>query len=210
MRKLFYVALLCIIASCDNIQQRLEEVDKISYKADSCLLHGDHDRAIDLYQQALAGYQDIVESNHPKVAETYQSIGFCYYVNYKHNEALEYYLKALTIYEKIKDPEAALLYTTIGNLCFDRNDDKSALDYFQKALSYWESIYKTASPDIAKACYNIGRVYQYRDEYDTATEYYQKASDNLTAFYGPEHPDAKTIQERIANMKTEKEQSAEQ
>jgi class 3 adenylate cyclase len=88
--------------------------------------------------------------------------------------ALEYYNKALSIFEELGNKfGAAGVHVSIGNVYSFLTDYTSALEYLTKALAVYQEIGNKNGIAIANG--NIGLVYYHRCEYPQALEYYSTA-----------------------------------
>ena len=59
---------------------------------------GQHDRALEYYEKALAIRLDTLGAEHPDVGWSYNSLGIAYNDQGDNDKAIEYYNKALAIY----------------------------------------------------------------------------------------------------------------
>ena len=58
---------------------------------------GEHDKAIEYYEKALAIQRAVLGERHADVATSLNNIGFAYYAKVEHDKAIEYCEKALAI-----------------------------------------------------------------------------------------------------------------
>ena len=107
-----------------------------------------------------------------------------------YDNALEYYNKALAIFEKVLGTEhlhTASTYNSIGCVYNSMCDYDKALDYTNKALAICEKVLGTEHPDTALTYNSSGVVYHSMGDYDKALEYYNKALAIYEKVLGTEH-----------------------
>lgn len=87
--------------------------------------------------------------------------------------ALSYYLKALPVFEKLKDQKnLAGIYSDLGRLYNSNNDYKKSISFYLKAVSTAENLMDTSL--IAKTYSNIGTTYERMQEDEMAIAFYTK------------------------------------
>lgn len=92
----------------------------------------------------------------------------------KYDEAMEYLLNSISIFEKydmLKEKSSA--YIWMGNIYFDLNDYENAFDYYFKTLEIEKKL--PDGKNEAGALNNIGEIYKYLKDYVKAKEYYFKS-----------------------------------
>lgn len=127
-----------------------------------------------------------------EAASSYNNIGWVYKYQGDYDKALEYYFKALEIWEKVfgtEHPNMASSYNNIGMVYYNQGDYYKALEHLFKALAIWETVLGTEHPDTAKSYNNIGLVYHSHGNYGKALEYYQKALAIDEKALGKDHTD---------------------
>jgi tetratricopeptide (TPR) repeat protein len=118
----------------------------------------------------------IAQDNHFKTLEAraLNSIGNVYKNLSDYPKALEYYGKALPIFEELGHKEGiAIILGNSGNVYLNLSDYPKALEYFSKALALAEELGNRQH--VAGWFGNIGLVYQNLSDYAKALEYYGKA-----------------------------------
>lgn len=91
----------------------------------------------------------------------------------RYDDALNYYLKALDLYQNRKQmSEIATINNNIGRLYFAMGDDLKALDYYRKSVSIHQKINSESS---GVDLHNIGAVMEKMNQIDSAELYYRKA-----------------------------------
>jgi two-component system, NarL family, sensor kinase len=99
-------------------------------------------------------------------------IGLTYYFEGIHEEAMKYYLQALTIYERADDMRGRVAtLNEIGTLEKKNQDLKNSEKHLQEALSLSQSL--NDSSLIAHSMNNIGHLYELKGDLDKAMDYYK-------------------------------------
>lgn len=133
---------------------------------------GDRVSAIKQYQMALDA--NVNNTNPLEAAGSYLNIGLIHHDQEEYDQALQYELKALTIFETIGDPARtcnALL--RIGNLYGDTDDDTIAMTYYQRALALAQQVENARLTGI---CFNnMGGVYSRWGDHRRALALYWQA-----------------------------------
>jgi len=100
--------------------------------------------------------------------------GAIYYTMADNLRAMEFFLSALSITEKIRDEELTInLYNNLANIYADMKDFKKALEYYHKYLDF--AITHNNRINRIKALNNIGNVYNDTKPIDKAITYFNKA-----------------------------------
>ena len=104
----------------------------------------------------------------------YVYLGYYYHRLGNEPRAIEFLLKALTIFETISDNrQIAVCNNNVGVIYLSQDDTKAALLHFNKALSSWTNQgYKSG---IARALGNIADVYETEKNDSLALQYYQRS-----------------------------------
>jgi len=99
-------------------------------------------------------------------------LGFDYLCSY--DEALDYYLKALRIYEEVDQQKGiAKLFNHIGMIYKRLKNHDKALEYYQRALNIYQRI--GDEKGIANALTYIGNIHYHFLNYDKALDYFYKS-----------------------------------
>ena len=109
------------------------------------------------------------------MAQAYNTIGINYgYGKADHPKALDNYLKALTISERIGDVrQVASLLNNIGSVYDDQGDDNKALAYYERSLAANRALGNTNS--VANNLSNIGVVHTRLKNFEKAISYKKEA-----------------------------------
>lgn len=108
------------------------------------------------------------------IAKAYNALGANFKAKADNAGALDYYLKALSLFEELNDmqsKEAAL--GNIGNVYTDQIQYNKALEYDSMALAICEKL--KFKEGIERNLGNMGVVYDYQKNFPKALEYYTKA-----------------------------------
>lgn len=109
-------------------------------------------------------------SANPSDANNYFSRGMIYANNLHFNEALDDFLKALSL-----NPDLPIANNYVGFIYIMQEKYDSAEQYCKKAVEQ--------SPNFSKPYFNLARIYQHRNDFDGAIEYVTKAIGLEQNFY---------------------------
>jgi tetratricopeptide (TPR) repeat protein len=171
------------------------------FKANAALNRGDYAGAVKLFRSELKEEQAKTESSWVQLSYLNHQLGFALKHVAQHDEALEYYQKALAI--RLKQlgpdhPDVANSYNNIGEIHRAKAEYDKALEYYQKSLAIVLKQLGADHPYVATSYNNIGLVHKAKAEYDKALEYYQKSLAIMLKQLGPDHPSVATSYNNIA------------
>ena len=105
---------------------------------------------------------------------SFYRLGMGNVVRGKHAEALDFYQKAMSIFEKIRDKKSiGNVLNSIGGVYLNQSNYPLALEYCQKSLKISEEL--ASKRGIGLALNSMGSVYSNQGNYPLALEYYQKS-----------------------------------
>lgn len=164
-----------------KIDYGLAEGNALLNLGNANIILGDYPKALQYFTDAQHLFENLVIKNNidkqKGLAKALGSIGIVFSEQSNYSKALQYYLKAVKIYEQIKDEEkSAKLYNNIGIVYKSQQADFKALEYFIKAQKIQE---KRNDPNIGITYTNIGNGYMNQDNLPKAFEYYGKAKSSL-------------------------------
>ena len=98
---------------------------------------GEHDKAIEYHEKALAIQRAVLGERHPDVATSLNNIGSAYNAKGEHDKAIEYLEKALAIQRAVlgeRHPDVARSLINIGNAYNAKAEHDKAVGKFRAAL----------------------------------------------------------------------------
>lgn len=105
------------------------------------------------------------------LAISYNVAGNCYFFKGDYTQAIDYYLKSLTLHERLHNQKGiANCYNNIGNSYTRQGYYSNALSFHNKALKIRKKI--NDEPNLAFSYNNIGNVYQSIKNYKKALEHH--------------------------------------
>lgn len=127
-------------------------------------------RIFDRYEQSLKKPHTLLQRYQ---ALTFSAMGYYYFQLYNYPQALEYYLKALKVYENVHDEDGlasllidiSLFYRSVG-------DYTNAFDYGYRALAIHTKKGNTSM--VGYDQFNLAMYYDETGDYDKALDYYSK------------------------------------
>ncbi|MBL0012685.1 MAG: tetratricopeptide repeat protein [Flavobacterium sp.] len=155
-----------------NAEMTLGNVGIINSNYKDAILH--FDNAIEFYTKAQSsGSKGSLEKIKNGLARAYASIGVVNSEVNNYSIALEYYLKALKIYQEIHQKNSiSKAYNNIGIIYKSQKNYSKAIDYLQKALQIQNELKESTLPVTLT---NIGAIYFEQGKLDLAWSYYTKA-----------------------------------
>ncbi|ACC79257.1 tetratricopeptide repeat protein [Nostoc punctiforme] len=145
------------------------------YEANEALQSASLEEARKVYQEILDELIAINDfSVNDKIAVFYHNLGIVAQEQRQFDVAVDYYNKALKIYEDAGDLySAASDYHQLGRVAQEQRQFDVAVDYYNKALKIKEDTGDLYSA--AKEYHNLGIVAQEQRQFDVAVDYYNKA-----------------------------------
>jgi len=116
-------------------------------------------------------------------------------------QALEWYEKALPIFEKVpgkEHPATAGTYNNIALVYQNQGEYDKALVWYQKALPIYEKELGKEHPFTATTYNNMANVYYQQGDYGKALEWHEKALAIKEKVLGKEHPDTAATYNNMA------------
>ncbi|GGD31687.1 tetratricopeptide repeat-containing sensor histidine kinase [Flavobacterium orientale] len=168
-------------------QKALQLSQKIRFKSEegnaflnlgiSNIITGDYSKALDYFSKAKLIFENELSigstedfKNKSGLARTFGSMGVVFSEQSNYAKALQFHLKAVTIYEELQDEEKlARVFNNIGVVYRAQNEDFKALEYFTKAQKLQE---KTGDKTVGITCTNIGNLYLKQKNFDKAEANY--------------------------------------
>jgi tetratricopeptide (TPR) repeat protein len=133
---------------------------------------GDHDQALDRYQQSLTINEEL--GNRAGMAGSYHQLGIIAELRGDHDQALDRYQQSLAIFEELGNRAGmATSYHQLGIIAQQRGDHDQALDRYQQSLTIKEELGNRAG--MATSYHQLGRIAQQRGDHDQALDWYQQS-----------------------------------
>jgi CHAT domain-containing protein len=119
-------------------------------------------------------FRKITSAFNKAVADTYLNLGLQKYDLGELQEALQYWERALNIYQAINDLNGqAHILNNLGELHFrNLGEFETAIEFYQQAASIYQTIGIYGGQ--AKALFNLGEVNTFVGQFEKAIEYYQE------------------------------------
>jgi CHAT domain-containing protein/Tfp pilus assembly protein PilF len=168
----------------------VQQIDQLMNDGSNLYQEREIQEALECYQEAQDILENIreqieqmpnaekraIEFFSAKYAVTLNNIGSIYDSQNDFTQALEYYEKALFVYESITSVsvEIASCFNSIAGIYRSTSNWRLALEYYNKSLAIDEEN-ATSSVDIATRLNNIGFVYQNQGDFARALDCYYKA-----------------------------------
>ena len=152
---------------------------------------------------ALQIRQNLKGEASEEVAASYNDLGLVYNQT-DPDKALEYYEKALLVYEKMHKkghPKIATASTNIGFAYLRLKLYGDAVNNLENAESIWKQIYPEGHPNQALALVYLGMTYEKMGDKKAALAYFEKATAIYKKSYGDKHPDISSVLNRIGILK---------
>ena len=187
----------------DNKENTLEGAQTLAYLGNLYRATGQYAQAEEQLMRALAIRLKFLKENNEWIAASYNDLGLAY-SQIDNDKALEYYEKALKIYEKLhgKDhPKIAIAKTNIGFIYAKLELYGDATNNFESALKTWEKIYPQAHPTKAFLLFNLGETYRKLGNTKAANGYFERALAMYEQSYGKRHPDIASVLNAIGNVR---------
>lgn len=152
----------------------------------------DYQKALEVYDKALATLAESSETDGALLVETYNNIGRVYNRIGAYDKARENAQKALKTYSGERKNEttgAAKALENIAESLWYQGAGEKALTYYKEALEINKRIMGEDSIEVAINYRQIGESYRGISDNLTALEYYGKALEILEKEIGPRHPE---------------------
>ncbi|MEM9824078.1 MAG: tetratricopeptide repeat protein, partial [Bacteroidota bacterium] len=148
-------------------------------------------KAISMAQKAITLFDEVHGDPYLKTGTLNMIIGVCYTDTGQFEDAENYLLRALTIFQKTASPESfemIRVFSNLGRAYRKMNDFDKAIEYCQKALRTNQLSYDDNHPSMAEFYYNLGKVYSWRGDHEAALKYMLKTLELDRKNLGEDHP----------------------
>ena len=185
-----------------------------SFEASQALSHlgnlrratGEYTQAEELLTRSLMIRERMFGKQSEWIAASYNDLGLVFSQT-DSEKALEYYARALHIYQTLHQsshPKIAIALTNIGFAYAAIELYGDAIANFEAALKIWEGIYPEAHPTKAFLNLSLGEIYRKLKSLPIAIAYYEKALAIYQRSYGAKHPDLATVYNALGNVHLER------
>lgn len=179
-----------------------EAVQALSYLGNLRRATGEYAKAEELLTRSLNLREQMFDNQSEWIAASYNDLGLVYGQT-DPDKALDYYERALRIYEKLHPhthPKIAIALTNIGFAYSAIELYGDAINNFESALKIWEGIYPGAHSTKAFLNLSLGEIYRKLKKPEVATAYYEKALLLYKESYGKKHPDLAAAYNALGNL----------
>ncbi len=185
-----------------NKAETLEAAQALAYLGNLYCATGKYTQAEEQLNMALSLRQKQLKENHELIAASYNDLGLTFTAT-DPDKALEYYEKALAIYQKVhgkQHPKIAIANTNIGFVYRKLELYGDAVNNFESALKIWEQVYATAHPSKAFVLFNLGETYLKIGDAKAAEAFYMRALSMYQESYGKKHPEIARVLNAVASI----------
>ena len=179
-----------------------ETAQALGYLGLVYMSQGKYTQAQEQLHQALSLREKIPDRHEGTMAATYNDLGLAYSQTDK-DLALQYYKRALELYEKLygtNDPRIAIATINTGIIYRELGLFDDAINNFERALTISNANYTEAHPAKAIALFNLGQTYVRLDDKQSARQYYRQALEMYGDCYGSKHPEIASVLNAIGNL----------
>jgi CHAT domain-containing protein/tetratricopeptide (TPR) repeat protein len=185
-----------------NKAETLEAAQALAYLGNLYCATGKYTQAEEQLNMALSLRQKQLKENHELIAASYNDLGLTFTAT-DPDKALEYYEKALVIYQNLhgkQHPKIAIANTNIGFVYRKLELYGDAVNNFESALKIWEQVYTAAHPSKAFVLFNLGETYLKIGDAKAAEAFYTRALTMYQESYGKKHPEIARVLNAVASI----------
>jgi CHAT domain-containing protein/Tfp pilus assembly protein PilF len=186
----------------DNQGTSLEAAQAMVYLGQVYKFTGRNEQAEEQLQMALTYRLQKLKEDHELIAASYNDLGLVYFQQ-DNDKALDFYEKALSIYERLhgkEHPKIAIVNTNIAFVYRDLKLYGDAINNLESSLKIWEKVYSQPHQSKAFVLFNLGETYLKMGDLKAARGYYERALDLYLRSYGPKHPETANVLNAIGNI----------
>src|SRR6478609_1719122 len=179
----------------------------LSYLGSVYIASGKYNQAKDNELIALQIRQKLFGEMSEEVAASYNDLGLAYATT-DNDKALEYYDKALPVYEQMhgkEHPKIAIANTNMGVAYRNLELYGDAIVNFEAAIDIWKKIYPNGHPNEAFVLSALGDTYMRMNQSETAQQYYKKALSMYKKSYDSKHPDIAATLNQLGILKLKRD-----
>lgn len=176
-------------------QNSLEAAQAIAFLGQVYKYTGKDSQAEEQLRMALTIRENLLKGDHELIAASYNDLGLAY-AGIDNDKALDFYDKALLIYQKLhgnEHPKLALTNSNMGFAYLQLELFGDAVNNFETSLKIWEKIYPGAHQAKAFTLYSLGQTYSKMGNAPAAEGYYKRALEMYRQTYGAKHSDISQV-----------------
>lgn len=178
------------------VQLAPDRTDYMSDSADLAHALGEHEKAIELYEQALTIDLETYGEDHPNVAINRNNLGAAWDALGEYKKAIAYYEQALTSDLKIHGedhPDVAIDRNNLGMAWYALDEYHKAIGYLEQALASDLKTYGADNLQVASYRNNLGSAWYALGEYQKANDYLEQALAGFQKVLGMNHPNTEGV-----------------
>jgi CHAT domain-containing protein len=167
---------------------------------------GNYTQAQEQLIMALNLRSRLLPEKHELIAASYNDLGLVF-SRTNQDKALEYYERALPIYEALHGKihsKIAINNTNTGALYANMELYGDAVNNLETALEVWNKLSAAPSPGKAFVLYNLGYTYQRMKNNENAKTYYEQSLAEYNRCYGEKHPDIANVLNALGGLENAK------
>jgi tetratricopeptide (TPR) repeat protein len=165
--------------------------------------HGEHSKALEWYNRALAGEEVLLGRDHPNTLSIVNNMALVYQKQGYYSRALELFGQVLAGMEKSLGRDHPDTLITVNNvaLVYDNQGDYSkALEWYGQALVGYEKSLGEDHPSTLITVNNMASGYLKQGDHRKALEWYRRALVGRESLLGKDHPDTLATVNDIASV----------
>lgn len=186
-----------------NNAPALERARTLAFLGQLYSSSGKYAQAEEQLQMALQLRESVLPENHELIAASYNDLGLASTAT-DPDRALEYFDKAIAIYENLhgkEHPKIAITLTNSGIVYRTTKLYGDATASFEEALKIWNKVYNGPHPSKAFVISNLGETSAAIGDLNAALDYFNQALEMYKKVYGAKHPDIARIYILIGQIK---------
>jgi tetratricopeptide (TPR) repeat protein len=185
-------------------QKGLAEAASLFSQAGTYLLErGRYEQAEELFTQALAIREQILEAEHADLSYSLDRLATIYLYQGKYEQAEPLYQRALAICEEtlgLDHPNTAATANNLAQLYLYQGKYEQAEPLYQRALAICEETLGLDHPNTAATLDNLATIYLYQGKYEQAEPLFQRALAIREKMRGSDHPDTAITLNNLASL----------
>ncbi len=157
---------------------------------------------------ALQLRQRLLGDESEEAAASYNDLGLVY-AQTDADKAIEYYEKAMAVYEKLHGKEHRKIAIASSNLGAAYRSLKlygDAVNNFETAESIWKRLYPSGHPNLAFTLFNLGLTYDAMGNHQSALGYFNRALEMYRKAYGERHSDISVVLNQVGLIQVDERQ----